>query len=153
MSSLTLNQVITRLETIGRSHKQIKECRTGDTLVFLKGGDLEYPACLIELLPGVISRTEKKSGLEFSIKLCDLINLAEDSKENEIEVQSDLLSIAEDLISMYCDPQYQDTWTVVAEVPFEFQYEQLKDYVSALSMTVTIWKRFDANRCQVPINS
>lgn len=149
---MTLNQIVSRLQAIAESHKQIKTFRCGDPVLFLKG-DLEYPACMVNILPGSISRAQKQTNFRFEIFLCDLVNLAEDSKVNELEVQSDLTSIAEDFMSLLYSSAYQSEWTVGDEASLEYQYEALADYVTAAVLTVSISSRNDANRCQVPINS
>lgn len=151
---MTLNQIIARLQSIAESHKQIRTFRYGDPIPFLEGGDLEYPACLVSILPNNnISRGQKATVFSFQIFLCDLVNVAEDSKGNLLEVQSDLASIAQDYMALLYSPEYQSTWTVADDASLNIESERLQDYVAAAILTVTISARNDANRCVVPINS
>ncbi len=73
-----------------------------------------------------------------------------DSKANELEVKSDLLSIAEDMMAAFDYPVYRLDWDFAEEASIEFLDEDLEDMLSAVLMTLDIKKRFDSNRCQIP---
>lgn len=147
---MTLNQVINRIRTIALAHKQINDFREGDVISFLKEGDINYPACFVQILPGRISRLEKQTTIRIAIYLCDLVNLSIDSRANEIEVKSDLLLIAEDLMAAFTYHEYSLDWEIANESSIEFLDEKFEDIVSAVLMTLDIKTRFDSNRCQIP---
>jgi len=147
---MTLNQVIKRIQTIALAHKQINDFREGDVITFLRDSDVSYPACFVQILPGRISRVEKQTTVRIGIYLCDLVDLSIDSKENELEVKSDLLLIAEDLMAAFTYPQYSLDWEIANESSIEFLDEKFEDMVSAVLMTLDIKTRFDSNRCQIP---
>lgn len=148
---MTLNQVISRLESLALSHKQINTFRSGgDLMAFIREGDMVYPACVVQFLPASISRASKATTFRLSLYLCDLADLASNSKRNELEVQSDLTSIAEDLMAMINSPTYQNDWTINDEASLEYQFDDKEDIVVAAILTISISTRYDANRCQVP---
>lgn len=147
---MTLNQVIERLKTLALGHKQINSFREGDLVDILNERDIDYPMCLVQILPGSISRTSKQTNFNFAIYLLDLVNVSNDAKSNELEVQSDLTSIAEDMIALINYPGYLDTWTPSNEAQLEYFNEKFEDLVTAARITLTISTRYDANRCQVP---
>lgn len=147
---LTLNQVIQRIKTIVLSHKQINDFREGDVIDFLRSGDINYPACLLQILPGRISKTERQTTVRIALYLCDIVDLSMDSKANELEVKSDLLSIAEDIMAAFDYPVYKFDWDFSDEASIEFLDEKFEDMLSAVLMTLDIKKRFNSNRCQIP---
>lgn len=147
---MTLNQVIQRIKTIALAHKQINDFREGDVIDFLKSGDIVYPACLCQILPGRISRIEKQTTIRIALYFCDVVDLSVDSKENELEVKSDLLSIAEDMMAAFVFPTYQLDWDMADEGSIEFLDEDLEDMLTAVLLTIDIKTRFDSNRCQMP---
>jgi len=147
---MTLNQVVQRIKTIALAHKQINDFREGDVISFLRSGDIVYPACLLQILPGRISKAEKQTTVRFALYLCDKVDLSIDSKANELEVKSDLLSIAEDMMAAFDYPTYKLDWDFAEEASIDFLDEDLEDMLSAVLMTLDIKKRFDSNRCQIP---
>jgi hypothetical protein len=147
---MTLNQVIKRIETIALSHKQLNTFRSGgDLMAFLRGGDLVYPACVVQFLPGSISRAQKYTTYRLAIYLCDLVNVSKDTKSNELEVQSDLTSIAEDLTAMLYNPIYTD-WDISEQASLEYAFDDKEDITVCAILTLDIHTYYDANRCQVP---
>lgn len=149
---MTLNQVIQRIETLALGHRQINHFFMGDIPEWLSNGDVRYPACFLQLADGRISRTDKYTYFNFKLWLCDLADVATNSQANEIEVQSDLTSIAEDLIAMIGYSEYRD-WDVTFDSRMQFYTEKFEDIVIGLELDLTIGVRFDANRCQVPSDS
>lgn len=147
---MTLNQIIQRIKTIALAHKQINDFREGDVVNFLRESDVVYPCCLLQILPGRISRTEKQTTVRIALYLCDLVDLSIDSKENELEVKSDLLSIAEDMMAAFSYPQFEQDWDFSDEASVEFLDEKFEDMISAVLLTLDFKTRFDSNRCQIP---
>lgn len=147
---MTLNQIIQRIKTIALAHKQINDFREGDVISFLRDSDVAYPCCLLQILPGRISRTEKQTTVRIALYLCDLVDLSIDSKQNELEVKSDLLSIAEDMMAAFSYPQFEQDWDFADEASIEFLDEKFEDMISAVLMTLDFKTRFDSNRCQIP---
>jgi hypothetical protein len=146
---MTLNQVITRVRTLAESHKQLNGFDFGDVVDFLSKGDVKYPACYAEMSNSVLNRAERQTTYNFRIWLCDLVNVSDEAKGNELEVQSDLTSIAEDLIAMLTYPGFSD-WDISFVSPIQYYNEKFEDMVSAAAMDVSISVRFNSNRCQVP---
>ena len=93
---MTLNQIVKRLEAVAYSHRQVNHFYFGDMIQWLANGDVIYPAVFTDLPTGEISTSGKQSFFDFEIWFCDLSNVAEKTRENELEVQSDLTSIAID---------------------------------------------------------
>jgi hypothetical protein len=147
---MTLNQTVARLKSLALSHKQIESFYYGPIVDFLQNGDVKYPACFIEHNSGTVSKTEKQTSHKFTVWFCDLVNVAQDAKGNDDEVESDLTSIAEDYFAMVSSTVYQDTWNVGEEVQLQYYQEKFEDLVGAVAFDLTIGTPFLSNRCQVP---
>lgn len=150
--SLTLNQIVTRIKEIGNSHAQIKEVGFGD-FVDLNAEDINYPCFLFDVDSPTISPLSKRTTYSFQFLFMDLANVAENSKENELEVWSDLTSIAEDVFALMRNPEYQtESWTFEDDVSGEYLREAQKDIIMGVRFTVKIGTFMNNNRCQVPTN-
>ena len=147
---MTLNQTVARLKSLALSHKQINTVFYGPIVDALQGGDISYPACFIEHNSGVVSKTDKQTSHKFTIWFCDLVNVAQDARENDDEVESDLTSVAEDYFAMVHSTVYQDTWNVSEDIQLTYYQEKFEDLVGAVAFDLTIGTPFLSNRCQVP---
>jgi|GEM_PF-1807181 len=147
---MTLNQVLIRLEKLALSHKQLKHFFFGDITEWLENKDNKYPSCFVELNDSQISKTDHMTKYNFSIWFCDLLNVSKDARSNELELLSDLTSIAEDYIAMLNFYLYQDEWTIDEEYKVQYFKEELTDIVVAVKIDLQIGVEFTADRCRVP---
>lgn len=148
--SLTLNQVVKRIETIATRHRQINQFLMGDAVDFLTFGDLTYPCVVCDVGDGVIDRDNRSSLYNIKLMICDLADVSMNSRKNELEVMSDLTSIAQDIIAMMNYSGYDTTWSIGSPISTQYLVEKFDDVVIALDMTIPITVRYDANRCWVP---
>lgn len=150
-ASLTLKQIIARVEGIALAHRQINHFFIGDFDKFLSSGEVIYPAIFCELLPnGTISKNERYTTYNFRFYFLDLLNISTDAEENEFELRSDLSSIAQDFMALLNFTDYQDDWAISTSNNFEFKKYELQDLAVGLSVDVAIATPYDSNRCQVP---
>lgn len=147
---MTLNQVIKRIETLALSHKQLNSFFFGDVVNFLTSKGVDYPACFVDMSSAGISKQDRQTTFNLRFWLCDLVNVSENAKDNELEVQSDLTSTAEDIIAMLNFTGYDATWDISETSPAQYYTEKFEDLVAALSFDVSISVRFRSDRCQVP---
>ena len=147
---MTLNQVIQRLEKLALSHKQINHFFFGDVVEWLANGDLKYPCCFVELNSIPISKLEHQTKYDFSIWFLDLVNVDTATRANELDVMSDLVSIAEDYTAMLNFVDYQDDWTINTEYNVQPYREKFEDMTIAIKVDITVGVDYTANRCQVP---
>lgn len=150
---MTLNQVIKRLETLALSHKQVNHFAFGDPIAWLEEGDVNYAACFAECTNVTISKQQKQTIYSFRIWFCDLVHIGKDSRDNEQEVMSDLMSVAEDYVAMLNHTDYQYDWNIGSSYASQFWKEKFKDLVVAVSVDVQIGTEYTSNRCQVPSTS
>lgn len=147
---MTLNQVISRLRSLAESHKQINHFDFCEIKEFLSRGDFDYVAVCVEFPEVTITRDERQTKFKFPVWICDKLNLETKSRQNETDLQSDLLSIAQDFIAMINSSLFYDTWTINTVYPVKFESEALTDYVVTVSFDIEIGIDYLTDRCQVP---
>jgi hypothetical protein len=145
---LTLNQVIHIIRTLAVAHKQINHFRLGEILEANVNGEVLYPACFCEILPGFIDRSTHTQRFGFRLNLLDLVKVSEDTEGNEQEALSDMHSVASDMVSMLMNSDYD--WDVVQNSTVNPLTEYLDDLTAGCFVEVGIDVPFLADRCQVP---
>ncbi len=149
---MTLNNIIYRIQAFTESHRQIKHFFFGDSIDWLHLGEISYPACFVELLPGTISIQDKITTYNFRAWFCDIEDTASNSQENQTDLQSDLTSIAEDFISMLWYEAKTNSDFEFPQQSFSVNYysEKLEEMTVAVVVNFSVASKYNANRCQVP---
>lgn len=148
---MTLKQIIARLKSLAESHRQINTFYYGSFDEFLDGADIVYPAIFCELNSNAtVSLTDRLTNYQFNFYFFDLLDVASNSLNNQIEVQSDMSSIAQDYLAMLYDITYKE-WEIGEDYVMTIRDYELQDLTCGVSIQVNIGTRFDANLCQVPI--
>lgn len=147
---MTLNSVIDRVRTLALSHKQINSFYFGDVPEFDANGEVNYPACFLEITPGRVDRVEKMQAFNFRLYLVDLVPESTESEENETDVLSDMHSVCADLLSMLMYSEYEDDWRIAETSAVTPVTESLNDLVAGVYADIEIGVDFLADRCQVP---
>lgn len=151
-TSLTLNQVLKRLEAIATSHEQVNHYFCGSFDEFLDGSDVSYPAIFGEInKTSSISLSNRQANYSFSFHFFDLMDIAANSLNNEFDVKSDMISVAMDFIALLNYPGYAHSWTISEDISVKIRDFQLQDLCAGVSISLNIGTRYDANLCQVPI--
>ena len=147
---MTLNQLITRLESLALSHKQINHFFVGDITEWLANGDLKYPCVFVELNPTVISRTDHRTKYNLSIWFLDLVNVDLKTRQNEMDVMSDLTAIAEDFTALLNQVDLADDLTMNMDYNLEYFREKFEDMTLAAKLDIEVGVDYRSDRCQVP---
>lgn len=112
--------------------------------------EIVYPALICEKKSGTIDRVNHQTFLNFSLTFIDKMNVSEQTNSNRLEVQSDMLSVAEDYKALMEDGAYDD-WFIGETAPYQFVDERYNDdVVSGVSIDVSIGLMFLSDRCRVP---
>lgn len=149
---MTLNQVIQKVQSLAKSHKQIRTVAFGDVVELVANTGIHYPACNVDINSGSMDLASKQAFVTVQIYLLDLINVAENTRGNEIEVLSDLFSIGQDLYALISDYAIQDDWTIDKQSSVQFMREKFDDEVGAVMFTLNISTDYLKDVCQVPKN-
>ena len=148
---LTLKQIITRLESLAKSHLQINSVFVGDLNDLLSNKDVVYPACVIEVAENnLIDIPNKVQRHGFRVHFFDLLNVASQSQSNELDVQSDLTSIAGDFIAMINYNEYLQDWQTPDTYNLQLGTFRLSDVCVGVFFDLPIGAFYLADRCQVP---
>jgi len=153
----TLKQIVHRINQLATSHQQINQVGYGtkEDLDLLISTGLMFPMCFIELKDNIdISRDDKLQRFNFSLYFFDLQNVIDGARNNVIEVKSDLVSIATDLLAMLqrdVDYDVNQDWAVSQASSLSVKEYQLTDLCIGVELPVQIGLRYAADRCQIPM--
>lgn len=146
---LTLNQVQKRIESLTLAHKQVRTYKQGLVSDFFTDKTTKYPAACLQDISGVISLSGHSTSLSYRMFLLDLVHVSEDSKQNEQDVQSDMVSIAQDLLAQMSFPGYDD-WAISSDNQLQLLVENDNDLIAGCYFDFSVRTMYARNVCQVP---
>ena len=146
---MTLNQVIARIKRIILAHKQIRNFYFGVPSDFLTDHTTRFPSAMLLDTTGSIDLSAKTDNYSFRLFLLDLANVSEDAKANELDVQSDMRSVAKDLLAEFNDQSFSD-WKVGATNTVTLLREELDDLTAGVSVDISISTIWIPDTCAVP---
>jgi hypothetical protein len=146
---MTLNQVIKRIETLALAHKQVRSFKKGLVTDFFADKGVQYPAVCLQEVSGNISLSGRAASLSYRMFLADLIHVSEDTKSNEQDVQSDMVSVAMDLLAQMNHGQYDD-WKISADNNLTLFTENENDLQAGCIIDFTVSFIYTQNVCQIP---
>lgn len=145
---MTLNQIVSQLNTIANNHAQIQTFGFGDVWEISTSGDIQYGLMWVTLEGVEVSTREKAEYYNFSLLFMDAVKNGE---VNELEVLSDQLSIAKDVLATLKNPTYD--WTFEDNVStLEDFTERFVDSVSGWKLNIRLKLPFTSDRCVIPTN-
>lgn len=142
---MTLNQLIKSLIEIAESHKQVRTARHLQPEDFINYDykDVDYTAVWFTLNNATV--TGKELFTSFVVTVADMHH-PEDM--NEVEIQSDCLQIALDLIAQLSWDKHE--WTLVKQTTFEFFREDREDILAGVTFQIELKLPYLYDNCQVP---
>ena len=146
---MTLNNVIKRVETISLAHLQIRGFYFGRPTDFLVDKTTRYAGVFLQKTSGAASLQSREIRLGFKMFFLDLVNVAADAKENELEVQSDMLSVAKDIIATMNSSTYTD-WAIDGANNLVLVEEEFDDMVAGVVIDFSIRLPWDKSYCESP---
>jgi hypothetical protein len=139
---MTLNQIISLINSLGTSHAQIKTVRRG-SLIDALSTDVIYPIMNYEFL----NSTYSGNTISYSIQLFFLDRVTPEGSNSE-DVLSDQLNTCLDIISELRNPslevELQDPATI------NFVEDTIPDLISGVVTTLTIEQLYVTDRCAIP---
>ncbi len=142
---MTLSNLIARLKTIQQSHPMLRTFGEGDIYDFVdNGGEIKYPVMWV--VPQPSSYTNKTMKYRLLLVFADLLT---EDKSNRLQLQSDQLLVALDVISkLRLDNDY--TFSIDQNVSIEYFQERFDDFTAGVSATIEITDPQPLNLCQYP---
>ncbi len=141
---MTLNEIIAIITELGTDHKIIQTTWNGAAMDRLSDGDVTYPMFSFD----VTSARIVGSTIQFDFSMFFFDRLQADAS-NEREVQSDQLSIAQDIISQLRYGAW-DEFVLSDNVPIIFFTDNTPEMLAGVNASATIIVDFVADRCSVP---
>jgi hypothetical protein len=146
---MTLNQIVKRIETLALAHKQVRSFKKGLVTDFFTDKTTKYPAVCLQDVSGSVSLGGHASSLSYRMFIADLIHVSEETKSNEQDVQSDMVSVAMDLLAQMNNPNYDD-WKISADNSLALFTENENDMQAGCIIDFTVSFIYTQNVCQVP---
>ncbi|GEP95573.1 hypothetical protein [Chitinophaga cymbidii] len=142
---MTLNNILALLKKFADDHLQINSYGQGPTDDMTVKDQL-YAAMWVALLPSTYS--EKAMNHRMAVIFYDRLK---HDKSNELEVQSDMLSVAMDLVAYLRDnPDFDINLT--GDPSINYFTERFTDWCSGVEMTITIKDPKPLDRCVIPFS-
>ena len=147
---MTLNQVIARIKKICLAHKQVRSFYRGFSQDLLADKTRKYPAAFLEDSSGSINIAGKAATFNYRLSLFDLVHVASDTKTNEQDVDSDMVSVAMDIIAQFNHPGWDD-WRISVENNLNLVIsEGNDDMYGGCTIDFSVSIQFKQNVCAIP---
>lgn len=146
---MTLNQVVKRIKTIALAHLQIKRCEYGEVEDILTDKKDQYALLWFTDNGAAIYNAGKTSTFNFRFFFLDLVNVASDTEDNQLDVQSDMFSVAEDIFAKINNSTYTD-WRIDGISPGQILFDTENDVVSGVVFDVAISTIYTQDICAIP---
>jgi len=146
---LTLNQIVRRIQKLALNHKQIRNFYFGSVTDFLNDKTTKYASAFLQDQPGVIDPTGKTVTYLFKMYFLDLEHVSEETGANTLDVQSDMLQVATDIVAEIDFHGFID-WMVSTAANFVLVREEFDDFVAGVAIDLTIQVPYDKDICAVP---
>lgn len=139
---MTLNQLVAHIQHLGESHQIIQKTFRGSILDFLSTEN-NYPGFIYDVTTASINGSEQTINFEFFF--LDRVN-QDDS--NDMEVFSDQLQIAQDIIAQMRDQNQE--YELADNINITFLLEQTGDVLAGVRCDISVNLGYISNRCAVP---
>lgn len=146
---MTLNQIVKRIQLIALSHQQVRKFYRGLVSDFLTESTTKYPAVFLQDSGGTISISKQATVLNFRIFFVDLVHVSEQTKDNETDVQSDMVSVAIDILAQMNNHNYND-WILSVDNSLQLVVEEQSDMVAGCYVDFNLRVMFKQNICAIP---
>ena len=146
---MTLNQIIRRVKTLAEAHQQVRTFAMGLVSDFLTDKETLYPAVFLQNTSGSISIRGQASTLNFRMFFVDLVHVSEETKANETDVHSDMISVAMDILTQMNNANYDD-WALSTENNLQLLVENDSDMYAGVMVDFSLRFMYKQNVCQIP---
>ncbi len=146
---MTYNSVLKRIETIALDHKQVRTYKRGLVTDFLTDRTIPYPAIFLQDGGASIDPGNNSASFSFRMFFLDLVHVSENTKENELDVLSDMFSVAMDIIAQMNYPAFND-WMISLTNNMQSLVENDGDMNAGWYVDIRISIIYPQNVCQVP---
>lgn len=146
---MTLNQIVQRIKTIALRQGQVKTFFYGSVTDFAITHDTAFATCFLQDNGGSIDPDGKTLTFVFKLFLLDLVHVIDETNLNELDVQSDMVSVAQDIISEIAHNSYHD-WKPSATNNITLVTEELDDLLAGAVIDIAITTPYVKDVCAIP---
>lgn len=147
MAEITLNNLVTYIETFATNHKQIKSFFFGDIWEYVGEKNDLFTVFTCTLLGSNLSKGVEGTTFQFGV-----FDYVAKDKDNEVEVLSDTKRIAKDFISYLNSPIFEDLKIDITADLTDYS-EKFNHQLSGWFFNVTIKQPFETDLCSIPMTS
>lgn len=110
------------------------------------------PGAFLQDQGGAIELQSKVTRLSFRLYLLDLVNVSDETKKNELEVQSDMLSVADDLLAEFDHSKYDD-WAISPSNVIVLLEEEFDALTGGIYVDFDVRIQYTKDTCAIPWKS
>jgi hypothetical protein len=144
---MTLTSVIQRIKEIALAHQQVRSFQfVASMSEFSIDKSQLYPAIILQSSGGTVSLEGSATTLNFRMFLLDRLDHAD---RNRLDVQSDMIRIAQDILAQMNRGEYSD-WRVTRSANMELVVDSTDDYAAGVFIDVNVAIMYKQNVCAVP---
>lgn len=145
---MTLNQIFDQLKKFAENHVQVNEFGKGPTDDITVKKEHLYPAMWIALLPSTYSGSEKSMNHRMAVIFYDRLM---DGKENELDVQNDMLLVGLDFLA-HVNDNPDLAFYISGDASINYFTENFTDWCAGVEITLTIKDPKPLDRCVIPFS-
>lgn len=147
---LTLNQIVKRIKTIALNQAQLRHFYFGSLPDFETDKTIKFAALFLQDQPGIIDVGGNAVSYLFKAFFLDLEDVSFQTQDNTLDVQSDMMQCATDMLAQFNFSDYTD-WKVSGVSNFVLVREELDDILAGAAVDFTISVPYDKDVCAVPL--
>lgn len=146
---LSLNQIVLRIKTIALNHKQVRNFYFGSVTDFLTDKTTRYASVFLQDEPGIMDGEGKTVSYAFKMYFLDLEHVSEGTQKNTLDVQSDMMQVATDILAEIDFHGFTD-WLISGANNFVLVREKFEDFVAGVVVDIIIQIPYVRDLCAVP---
>lgn len=141
---MTLNQLISYINSLGANHAQIKTVRRG-SLIDALTTDIVYPLMNYEILNSIVAGNTTSFSMQFFF-----LDRVTPEGSNSEEILSDQLNTCLDIIAELKNPA--NDFELNEAVTINYVEDTTPDLISGVVASITIEQFYISDRCAIPKN-
>lgn len=147
---MTRNQIAAKLRTIAAQHRQVRTAKVVKPDYFLDNEDKDvlYPAVWVTM--NDVSVVEKQKTVSVILTIADIIHHPDTPHRIDLEVQSDMEQVADDLISQIAWGKHE--WIYQRNSSYTYFVDSFGDEVAGLTVNIDLALPFVYDACDLPSN-
>lgn len=145
---ISLNQLVENFRVFASAHQQIHTFLYGEPHEFYLSGTTNSPELWLACESVARDPNGNTTTYNMNVIVADGVKIGE---VNELEVESDLIQIAEDVLAYLRDPRFK--WTITNQSTITVRMEKTPKRLTTAEFQVSIKTPKPNNRCAIPFST